>query len=259
MNESTDQSRYLILGATGSLGSATVAKIVQRDTKACLLLQGRTQVGLDRLCSELPPQISTTTVVADASEPMDFESAISELVHRDNGTYLTGAVNAIGSLALKPITRLSLDEFRTTLDVNLISTFTMIRLAAPMMTRTAGSIVAISSAAAGIGMASHEAIAAAKAGIEGLVRASAASLGRSNIRVNAVSPGLFDSNLSSALIADPTALKASLALHTLKRVGQAADVASVVDFLLGPESTWVTGAVLPVDGGLRSLHTRPTL
>jgi NAD(P)-dependent dehydrogenase (short-subunit alcohol dehydrogenase family) len=199
------------------------------------------------------------TVVADAADPTSFEAAIEELLYREGDSGLSGAVNTIGSLSLKPITRISLEEFMTLLNINLTSTFTMIRCAAKAMAHSEGSIVAVSSAAAGIGMASHEAIAAAKAGIEGLVRASAATLGRSNIRVNAVAPGLFESNLSAAIVADALALKASLALHTLKRIGQPDDIAAAIDYLLGPESSWITGAVIPVDGGLRSLHTRPAL
>ena len=121
--------------------------------------------------------------------------------------------------------------------------------------RQRGSLVLFSSVAAGVGLASHEAIGAAKAGVEGLARSAAASYAGKQIRVNAVAPGLCDTPLAARLLGSDAARAASGKMHPLGRVGTAADPAAAAAFLLDPaQSGWVTGQVLGVDGGLGSLR-----
>jgi NAD(P)-dependent dehydrogenase (short-subunit alcohol dehydrogenase family) len=131
------------------------------------------------------------------------------------------------------------------------------------MTRTGGSIVLCASAAARLGLTSHEAIAAAKGGVIGLTLSAAATYARRNIRVNCVAPGLIESDLSKSetttpviprITANEEALRASLALHGLGRVGTPDQVASAIEWLLNPENDWVTGQVIGVDGGLASVR-----
>jgi NAD(P)-dependent dehydrogenase (short-subunit alcohol dehydrogenase family) len=122
------------------------------------------------------------------------------------------------------------------------------------MLKSGGSIVLVSSAAASSGMTNHEAIAAAKAGVEGLTRSAAASYAARNIRVNAVAPGLVRSGLTEPVFSNPLALKASEAMHALPRLGEPDDVAAAITWLL--ESEWVTGQVVGVDGGLARVRPR---
>ena len=167
-----------------------------------------------------------------------------------------GAVNCVGSILLKPAHLTTAAEFDDTIATNLGSSFATIRAAARAMRRGGGSVVLVSSAAASIGLANHEAIAAAKAGIEGLVRAAATTYAHAKIRVNAVAPGLVDSAMSRRIIDNPRALETSLAMHPLGRVGQPHEIAALIDWFLGPESDWVTGQVWGVDGGLATLKAR---
>jgi NAD(P)-dependent dehydrogenase (short-subunit alcohol dehydrogenase family) len=115
----------------------------------------------------------------------------------------------------------------------------------------------VSSAAARIGLANHEAIAAAKAGLEGLARSAAATYARQRIRFNVVAPGLVRTPLTRGLVANELAEKASLAMHPLGRLGEPGDVARAIAWLLDPDQNWITAQVLGVDGGLADVKARP--
>ncbi len=115
----------------------------------------------------------------------------------------------------------------------------------------------VSSAAARVGLANHEAIAAAKAGIEGLVRSAAATYGPAGLRVNAVAPGLTRTPLTERITSNDAAAEASRAMHVLGRLGEPQDVASAIAWLLDPDQSWVTGQVIGVDGGLGAVRAQP--
>ena len=119
-----------------------------------------------------------------------------------------------------------------------------------------GSIVLLSTAAASVGLPNHEAIAAAKGGVEGLARSAASTYARYGIRVNCVAPGLVETPLAAGLLANDRARAASEALHPLGRVGTPDDVAAAIDWLVDPASSWVSGQVIGVDGGLAALRPK---
>lgn len=114
----------------------------------------------------------------------------------------------------------------------------------------------VSSAAARIGLANHEAVAAAKAGVVGLARSAAATYASRGVRVNVVSPGLVRTPLAERIVSNDAALRASQAMHALGRIGEPDDVARVLEFLLDPAQSWITGQDYGVDGGLGTLRSR---
>ncbi len=249
-----DAHAYLVVGATGGIGSALCQRLA--TTGARLMLVARGEERLQELAAQLreagSPDVQLHAL--DARQPQAVESCVKAMI--DHFGQLDGAAHLVGSILLKPAHLTSDEEWAETLDVNLTSAFYVLRHAAKAMLRTGGSIVLVSTSAARVGLPNHEAIAAAKAGLQGLTRSAAASYAARGIRVNCVAPGLVDTPLASRITGNERALEASRAMHPLGRIGQAEDVASSIAYLLGPESSWVTGQVLGVDGGLADLKQR---
>ena len=108
-----------------------------------------------------------------------------------------------------------------------------------------------------MGLANHEAIAAAKAGVIGLMLSAAATYARQRIRFNAVAPGLVRTPLTKGLVSSELAEKASVAMHPLGRLGEPEDVARAIAWLLDPAQGWITAQVIGVDGGLADVRGRP--
>ncbi len=239
-------SAYLIIGATGGIGSELSRRLVQQGHR--LLLCGRQAEPLESLGGEL----QQPTQLVDAREWDQVEAAVQRAVELHG--QLDGAVNLAGSVLLKPAHLTSFQEWQDTLAQNLTTAMGLIKYAAPVLRRSGGgSLVLMSSGAASIGLSNHEAIAAAKAGIEGLIRSAAATYAAANIRVNGVAPGLVQTPLTKRVWENPKGAEASLALHGLKRLGVPADIASAIQWLLQPEQTWITAQIIAVDGGLSTL------
>jgi 3-oxoacyl-[acyl-carrier protein] reductase len=169
---------------------------------------------------------------------------------------LNGVVNCAGSLLLKPAHRTSQSEYEQVIAQSLTTAFAVVRSAGKYMAEEGGSVVLLSSAAALAGVSNHEAIAAAKAGIVGLIYSAAATYASSHLRFNAVAPGLVETSLTAALTANEKSRNASIAMHALGRLGQPEDVASAIIFFLLPENSWITGQVLAVDGGLSTIRPK---
>lgn len=241
---------YVILGATGGVGSALCERLAASGAQ--LVLGGRDAERLEQLAQTTGSHPFTL----DATAPAQVEACVQAAVERYG--HIDGIANCVGSLLLKPAHLTSDDEWAATLAANLTSAFAVVRAGARAMMRTGGSIVLVSSAAARTGLANHEAIAAAKSGVIGLTLAAAASYGPRGIRVNCVAPGLVRTPMTARLTASEASLKASAAMHVLGRIGEPAEVAAALAWLLDPEQGWVTGQVLGVDGGLGSVRARGT-
>ena len=232
-----------IIGAAGAIGSA-LARRLRKDGRPLLLI-GRSEERLQPLAAEL----ESPWAVADATQFDALDAALK------SAGPLDAVVNCAGSILLKPAHLTTDREWSDTLHTNLTTAFHTVRSAARLLMSTGGSIVLCSTAAARTGLANHEAIAAAKAGVIGLTLSAAATYAPRNIRVNCVAPGLVDTPLAARITSNEMALKASLAMHPLGRIGRPEQVASAIAWLLHPENDWVTGQVLGVDGGLATLRS----
>jgi len=240
--------RVLIIGGAGGVGSAVARSIVADGGQ--VFLAGRDAAKLEATAGELGGGFAAV----DAADPDALDACADAAAEMLGG--LTGIACCAGSLLLKPAHLTTTAEWQATLGANLTAAFGCVRAAGRLLKGDGGSVVLVSSAAARIGLANHEAIAAAKAGIVGLVLSAAATYARQKIRFNAVAPGLVRTPLTKGLVASELAEKASIAMHPLGRLGEPEDVARAIAFLLDPAQNWITGQVLGVDGGLASLKTR---
>lgn len=242
---SPGQQRVLIVGASGGIASVLARLLVANGVR--VFLAGRDPARLQPLADELEMPCG----LVDATDPDQIDACADQAAAALGG--LTGITNCAGSLLLKPAHLTTSAEWHATLAANLTSGFGCVRAAGRLLRADGGSVVLVSSAAARVGLANHEAIAAAKAGIIGLVLSAAATYARQKIRFNAVAPGLVRTPLTKGLVSSELAEKASLAMHPLGRLGEPEDVARAIAWLLDPAQGWITAQVLGVDGGLADL------
>jgi len=246
--ESATMPTYLVFGATGGIGESLCRRLASRGAR--LMIAGRNGAKLQMLADEL----HAVAHPLDATRFEEVDACVEKALQLHGR--LDGVANCIGSLLLKPAHSTSEAEWLATVATNLTTAFAVLRAAAKAMLNTGGSIVLVSSAAARIGLANHEAIAAAKAGVVGLTLSAAATYGPRGIRVNCVAPGLVRTPMTARLTANEASLKASTAMHALGRIGEPQDVAAAIEWLLSPEQSWITGQVLGIDGGLGSVRSR---
>ena len=251
MNTETKPQTIVIIGATSGIGSALV-KMLAAERKQ-LLLVGRTQSTLAPLAEE----VDASHFVADATNFAAVEDCLKHAEEQFGG--IDGVVNCVGSVLLKPAHLTSEQEWHDTISINLSSAFATVRAAAKTM-KQGGSVVLMSSAAARIGLANHEAIAAAKAGVIGLAQSAAASYAARGLRFNVVAPGLVKTRMTESIWSKARSAETSTAMHALGRLGEPDDIASLIAWLLDQKNSWITGEVISVDGGLSRVRTaiRPT-
>tara|TARA_B100001250_G_C19806366_1_gene793499 strand:+ start:2411 stop:3163 length:753 start_codon:yes stop_codon:yes gene_type:complete len=238
---------FVILGAGGGIGRS-VSKILYNEGAQVALLS-RTKDSIQDFADTLGALNFST----DATSFEEVENGIAQVLDRLGR--IDGVVNCVGSLLLKPAHTTSEDEWKHTIDTNLGSSFATVRAVAKVAKKDA-SVVLLSSAAAEVGIVNHEAIAAAKAGIIGLARSAAATYASRNLRFNCIAPGMVNTPLTEMITKNEMALKGSVSMHALGRIGDPYDIARAIAFFLSPDQSWITGQVLSIDGGLSRVRTR---
>lgn len=248
-----DSPVYVLIGGTGGIGAPLARRLAADGAHVVLGARGADRLGA------LAGEIGARAFTLDATQADAVEGLVAAAV--DAHGRLDGIVNLAGSILLKPAHLTSPEEFDETLRLNLHTAFHTVRAAARAMQTnadpTGGSIVLMASVAARFGLANHEAVAAAKAGVVGLALAAAATYAPKGIRVNAVAPGLVRTPMAGRLVASDAAVAASAAMHPLGRIGEPDDLTDALAFLLDRDrSAWVTGQTLSVDGGFSTVRPR---
>lgn len=230
-------STYLIAGGSRGIGRELVGMLAQPGNR--VEVWSRSADGLD--VNDVVHHPCDITEPAPLPEPPDS---------------LQGAVYCPGTVNLKSFRALSVEDFRRDWEVNLLGAVRFLKVCQPKLAGADGnpaSVVLFSTVAVGQGMPMHSSVAAAKGAVEGLVRSLAAEWAP-KIRVNAIAPALVDTPLVERMLSSPEKREAMSARYPLKRVGTAHDAAALARFLLGPDSGWITGQVIGLDGGMSTIR-----
>jgi 3-oxoacyl-[acyl-carrier protein] reductase len=224
----------LLIGGSYGIGLA-IAKELQYENK--VYIASRTNENI--------AEMNIIHIPFDATTDTLDTSNLPEVIH--------GLVYCPGSINLRPFRALKLDAFESDMQINFISMVKVIQTILPNLTASnQSSIVLFSSVAASMGMPFHTSVAAAKGAIEGFAKALAAEYAP-KIRVNVIAPSLTDTPLAEKFLSNEEKKEKSAQRHPLKRVGTSEDMAQMASFLLSEKSSWISGQIFHVDGGMSTL------
>jgi NAD(P)-dependent dehydrogenase (short-subunit alcohol dehydrogenase family) len=219
----------VIIGGNSGIGKATADLL--REAGAQLFLYSKSGEG---------------TTALDTGKDFEEIPGLPDVI--DGVVYCPGTIN------LKPFHRISTQDFRNEMEVNFFGAVRVLQACLKGLKKsTSASVVLYSTVAVQTGMGFHSGIASAKGAIEGLTRSLAAEWAPSKIRVNAIAPSLTETPLAFALLSSPEKKEASDKRHPLGRIGTSEDIAEATVFLLSPKSSWMTGQILHLDGGMSNL------
>jgi NAD(P)-dependent dehydrogenase (short-subunit alcohol dehydrogenase family) len=239
-----------VTGGGGGIGAASAAWLA-RDG-AAVVIMGRTEAtlvkGRTAILDTAGPDAKVEYLVGDALDPDSVKAGLAAAESLADRVGI--AVSVVGGGQMKPLLMFDDAAVLAELRNNIVSAFLVLRNATPLMAKGGGgSIVLISSDAAKIPWPFLTIYNTSKSGVEGLVRGAAIELAPLKIRVNAVRPGLVRTEASSNLFANTEVMAQFLAEKPLGRTGVPDDIAAGVRFLAGPESSWVTGQSIGIEGG----------
>jgi NAD(P)-dependent dehydrogenase (short-subunit alcohol dehydrogenase family) len=238
----------LVTGGGGTLGTAVAERLLSIGCR--IVLAGRSKNKL-----ESSPLNDALKFAGDLSQHTDVERLFGA-IHQEYGESPSLLAHCAGSVMIRPMHRMTHEQYKTCLENNLDSAFLTLKkfVAGLLDSKQGGSAVLVSSVAARIGIGNHAAVAAAKAGIEGLVRSAAADYANRGIRVNGIAPGLFRSTATEGFFTGEKAENQLAAQYPLGRYGSVDDEANAICWLLSSEADWITGQILAVDGGFSSIR-----
>ena len=238
---------YLIVGGSSDIGIILCRALLEEGAAVTLLARDSSRL------AEFP-EGKVGKFIGDANDEDLVKEAVLSAISAGNGR-LDGVVHLVGSFAVRPPHAMSLEAFEQVITTNLSSAFVTLSIACKQMLRNGGGRVVFTSSVAGsLGLANHEAIAAAKGGVESMVRSAAATYSKRGIRVNAVAPGLTDTRLSRPITSSSATKEAAVGMIPLKRINEPEEVSSTIQWLLTDAPDNITGQVFHLDGGMSNVR-----
>ena len=232
--------KYLIFGATGSVGSSLAEQLKNSGNDIHLVARNETEV------KAIAEKLGCSYTVADVLEDGFIEKVKSDI------SDIKGVAYCVGSIDLKPLRMVTEADMNKCMKLNLYSAIETIKGFQETLKKNKGSVVLFSTVAAQRGFTNHTIIASAKAAVEGLTVTLAAEFAP-NIRVNCIAPSLSKSKIAEPMLKNPAIAEGIAKAHPLKRLGEGKDSAALAKFLITEDSSWVTGQVIAVDGGRSKL------
>ena len=232
--------KYLIFGATGSVGSSLAEQLKNSGNDIHLVARNESEV------KTIAEQLGCSYTVADVLEDGFIEKVKSDISN------IKGIAYCVGSIDLKPLRMVTEADMNKCMKLNLYSAIEAIKGYQEILKKNKGSVVLFSTVAAQRGFTNHTIIASAKAAVEGLTVTLAAEFAP-NIRVNCVAPSLSKSKIAEPMLKNAAIAEGIAKAHPLKRLGEGKDSAALAKFLITEDSSWVTGQVIAVDGGRSKL------
>ncbi len=245
MKERNENRIAVITGGASGIGFAIAKKFVANNIKTILIARDQTRL---KLACEMLGVLSDYQA-CDLARIGDLPAIVQKII--DKHTRIDILVNNAGTHLKKSIADVTDDEYQKVILINQTAMFSLTREISKIMAKQHGGVILnISSMASQYGLPNVIAYTASKSAIEGMTRAMAVELSRFGIRVNCIAPGFIKTNMSTlALDKDPERKKKLLARTPLGRLGRPEEVADAALFLVSGSASYITGIVLPVDGG----------
>ena len=232
--------KYLIFGATGSVGSSLAEQLKNSGNDIHLVARNESEV------KAIAEKLGCSYTVADVLEDGFIEKVKSDI------NDIKGVAYCVGSIDLKPLRMVTEVDMNKCMKLNLYSAIETIKGFQESLKKNKGSVVLFSTVAAQRGFTNHTIIASAKAAVEGLTVTLAAEFAP-YIRVNCIAPSLSRSKIAEPMLKNPAIAEGIAKAHPLKRLGEGKDSAALAKFLITEESSWITGQIIAVDGGRSKL------